>query len=244
MDEEIRLLIDDLDLEERRTIANREYLRGRLYGNDVVIAMSRWGKVAAAQTATTLIDRFEVTTMIFTGVAGAANPSVEIGDIVISTELVQHDVDASAIPPMKRFEIPLLGISHFQADPQLAANAVSAAETYVNDLLHLDVAAEYLREYQITKPRVISGLIGSGDLFIADAVKINELRRVLPELQCIEMEGAAVAQVCYEHSVPFVVIRALSDKADHSALVDFPMFVEHIAAHYSRGIIRGMLANQ
>lgn len=241
MDDEIRLLIAETDLHEEQTIANRRYLIGTLYGNEVVLALSRWGKVAAAQTATTLINTFGVTKMIFTGVAGGVDPNLEIGDIVISTELVQHDVDASAVPPMKRFEIPQLGISHFKADTDLIERAKRAAEQYIKYELHSDVPTEYLIEYHIDTPQIIAGLIASGDLFIADAKKIHELRHLLPGLQAIEMEGAAVAQVCYENTVPFVVIRAMSDKADHSAIVDFPLFVKHIAAHYTHGIIKGML---
>lgn len=241
MDDEIRLLIGDLERRDETTIAGRRYLRGTLYGRDVVLALSRWGKVAAAQTATTLINTFGVSKVIFTGVAGGVDPSLEIGDIVISTELVQHDVDASAVPPMKRFEIPLLGISHFASDATLLRQAVQAAAEYASGITS-DIETKHLDTYRITAPRVTSGLTASGDLFIADPNKTAELREALPGLQCIEMEGAAVAQVCYEHGIPFVVIRAISDKADHSAVIDFPQFVEYIAAHYSRGIIRGMLS--
>lgn len=240
MDDEIRLLIDDLELHDEQSIANRRYLRGNLYGNDVVLALSRWGKVAAAQTATTLINVFGATRLIFTGVAGGVDPTLEIGDIVISTELLQHDVDASAVVPMKRFEIPLLGISHFKADALMRQSAEDAANRYAS-AVDSDIDRLHLDRYSITVPRVVSGLIASGDVFVADPLRTAELREALPALQCIEMEGAAVAQVCYEHGVAFVVIRAISDKADHSAVIDFPQFVANIAAHYSRGILKGML---
>lgn len=241
MEEEIRLLSADLIVREERTIANRKYKTGILYGKEVVIVLSRWGKVAASQTATTLINLFGVDSMIFTGVAGGADPALNIGDIVISSELVQHDVDASAVPPMKRFEIPLLGISHFQSDDAMSESAFLAAKEYVEYELQKDVLAMYLEKYKITLPQVVKGLVASGDQFMADPVKMLELRNVLLELKCVEMEGAAVAQVCYEHHIPYVAIRILSDKADHSAVIDFPMFVEHIAAHYTRGIVKGML---
>ncbi len=241
MDDEIKLLIEDLILEEKKVIANREYLRGTLYEKEVVLALSRWGKVAASQTATTLINLFPIDSLIFTGVAGAAAPELEIGDIVISSELVQHDVDASPVPPMKRFEIPLLGISHFKADPALTDRALRSAEYFITHSMREQISEEHLASYGITTPSVVHGLIGSGDQFIASAITIGNLRSSLETLQCIEMEGAAVAQVCYEHSIPFVVIRALSDKADHNATIDFPMFVKHVAAHYSKGIIGGML---
>ncbi len=242
MEEEISLLSADLILKEERTIANRKYQRGILYGKEVVIVLSRWGKVAASQTATTLINLFDVDSIIFTGVAGGADPALNIGDVVISSELVQHDVDASAVAPMKRFEIPLLGISHFKSDDAMAESAYLAAKQYVEKELHKDVAPRYLEKYKITVGQVVKGLIASGDQFMADPTKLLELRKALPDLKCVEMEGAAVAQVCYEHRIPYVAIRILSDKADHSAIIDFPLFVEHIAAHYTRGIVKGMLA--
>ncbi len=241
MEEELRLLSADLRVKAERTIANRQYQIGTLYGKDVVIVLSRWGKVAASQTATTLINLFDVDTLLFTGVAGGADPALSIGDVVISSELLQHDVDASAVAPMKRFEIPLLGITHFQADDVMAELAYVTAIKYIQHELHHDVAAEYLKHYNITKPQVEKGLVASGDQFMADPIKLLSLRTALPELKCIEMEGAAVAQVCYEHQIPFVVIRIISDNADHSAVIDFPMFVKHIAAHYTRGIVKGML---
>ena len=241
MEEEIRLLSADLVVKAERIIANRQYQTGTLYGKEVVIVLSRWGKVAASQTATTLINLFDVDSIIFTGVAGGADPTLSIGDIVISSELVQHDVDASAVPPMKRFEIPLLGISHFQADVTMADAAYFAAKEYVKNELQKEVPAKYLEKYKIAMPQVMKGLVASGDQFIADPMKLLELRTILPELKCVEMEGAAVAQVCYEHSIPFLAIRIVSDKADHSAAIDFPMFVEHIAAHYTRRIVKGML---
>ncbi len=241
MEEEIRLLSTDLTVREERTIANRKYQTGILYGKEVAIVLSRWGKVAASQTATTLINLFGVDSIIFTGVSGGADPTLNIGDVVISSELVQHDVDASAVPPMKRFEIPLLGISHFKSDDTMAESAYFAAKEYVEKKLLKDVPTKYLEKYKITLPQVVKGLVASGDQFMADPMKLLELRNVLPELKCVEMEGAAVAQVCYEHCIPFVAIRILSDKADHSAIIDFPIFVEHIAAHYTRGIVKGML---
>ena len=242
MDDEIKLLVADLELTETRTIAHRDYLRGKLYGNDAVLALSRWGKVAAAQTATTLLTQYPIEKLIFTGVAGGADPSLSIGDIVISSELVQYDVDASPVPPMRRFEIPLLGISHFSADTDLIQKAEHAAHEFTHHTLHTTVAKADLEAYHIRTPKVASGVIASGDRFIADTETIHELRTSIAGLRCVEMEGAAVAQVCYEHDVPFVVVRVISDNADHSAVIDFPMFVSRIAAQYTQGIIRGMLS--
>ena len=241
--EEILLLSSNIKDKQITTIGNRDYISGTLEGQNVVAAFSRWGKVAAAQTATTLITKFEAEKIIFTGVAGAAAPELEIGDVVIGKMLLQHDMDASAIPAFKKFEIPLLGITHFTADPDLARLALESAREYLAAIRSQSISHSALDEYNIHSPTAYHGTIASGDLFIADSKKIASLRNEIEGLLCIEMEGAAVAQVCHEHHIPFVVIRAISDKADSNAMHDFPNFVKNIVSHYSEGIVRGMLKN-
>ncbi|MFI5264526.1 MAG: 5'-methylthioadenosine/adenosylhomocysteine nucleosidase [Candidatus Kapaibacterium sp.] len=239
--EEIHLLSSNIIGKQITTIGNRDYIGGMLEGQNVVAAFSRWGKVAAAQTATTLITKFGAEKIIFTGVAGAAAPELEIGDVVIGKSLIQHDMDASAIPAFRKFEIPLLGITHFQADHDLVHLALESAREYLSSIRTQGISHSALDEYNIHGPNVYSGTIASGDLFIADSKKIASLRSEIEGLLCIEMEGAAVAQVCHEHQIPFVVIRAISDKADSNAMHDFPNFVKNIVSHYSYGIVRGML---
>ena len=220
----------------------REYIEGSLYGVEAVLVFSRWGKVAAASTATTLLDVYDFKLIIFTGVAGAVAEDLEIGDVVIGNRLLQHDLDASALPGLKPHEVPLLRRSEFQPTRRLVDLAVESANRYLTATLPADVPREVLSEFTLNQPKVRSGLIVSGDQFVADPETLARLRMDLPHAQCVEMEGAAIAQVCYEHNVPVVVIRTISDKADHSAVIDFPRFVDELASHFSRGILKEFLA--
>ena len=242
MPNEIALLSKDLKNVRHETRGMRDYHRGALYGRDITLVFSRWGKVAAASTVTTLIETFGVDSVIFTGVAGAISSDLEIGDVVIGSDLIQHDLDASAIPGLKRFEVPLLGISAFHAKEDLVDLAKRSAERYLTVDLPCDVPRQMLAEFGIRRPKVRAGLIVSGDQFIASAETLDGLRKSLPDAQCIEMEGAAVAQVCYEYEVPLVVARTISDKADRSAAVDFSRFVDEIAGHFTRGIVKELIA--
>jgi len=243
MPEENNLISSKIENRSVTSLGTRDYVEGTLAGKKVIAAFSRWGKVAAAQAATTMITKFGTEKIIFTGVAGAASPELEIGDVVISKDLIQHDMDASAIPAFQRFEIPLLGITHFKADHELIMIAEEAAREYLHSVLSSDIPISSLEKYVIHSPNVVLGTIATGDQFIADEKKILSLRADIPNLKCIEMEGAAVAQVCHEHQIPFVVIRAISDKANSNAIHDFPHFVSSIVCHYSFGIVTGMLKN-
>jgi adenosylhomocysteine nucleosidase len=242
MPEEIVLLDRDLAETRRHSRGMREYIEGSLYGFEAVLVFSRWGKVAAASTVTTLIDVYDVKAVIFTGVAGAIAEDLEIGDVVIGNRLIQHDLDASALPGLKRHEVPLLPISEFRPKPRLVDLAAESARRYLATTLPSDAPRQLLSEFTLGRPKVRCGLIVSGDQFIADSNSLTRLRVDLPDAQCVEMEGAAVAQVCYEHNVPAVVIRTISDKADHSAVINFPRFVDKVASHFSRGILREFLA--
>jgi adenosylhomocysteine nucleosidase len=242
MPEEIALLEKDHVETRRHSRGMREYIEGSLYGFEAVLVFSRWGKVAAASTATTLLDVFDVKLIIFTGVAGAVAEDLEIGDIVIGNRLIQHDLDASALPGLKPHEVPLLRRSEFQPERRLVDLAAEAAHRYLTATLPADVPRDIRNEFALSHPKVRCGLILSGDQFVADPQTLAQLRMDLPDAQCVEMEGAAIAQVCYEHNVPAVVIRTISDKADHSAVIDFPRFVDEVASHFSRGILKEFLA--
>lgn len=223
----------------------REYLEGTLYGKDAVLVLSRMAKVAAASTVTTLIEVFGAELVVFTGVAGAVDPRLEIGDVVIGTALVQHDLDAR--PLFRRFEVPLLDRIVFDASPGITSLARQSAESYLSRDMRTDMPVETLKAFRMTSPKVLEGLVVSGDQFIANPETLVELRSALagaglPAPLCVEMEGAAAAQVCYEHAVPLIVMRTISDKADQSAAVDFVPFVDRIASHFSRGIVRELIA--
>lgn len=239
--EEIALLRGAITGATTVSVGRRDFICGTLNDHEVVLVFSRCGKVSASSTATTLIERFGVGLIIFTGVAGALDRTLNVGDLVVGSRLVQHDVDASAIAGFKRFEIPYLGVQFFDAPPDLVARAQAAAAAYVSEDMPAEIPAPVLREFGITKPRVIAGLIASGDQFIASNTVADELRAALPGVQCVEMEGAAVAQVAYEHDLPCIVLRTISDRADHSAHVDFPAFATRIASHFTCGCVVRLL---
>ena len=241
MAEEVSRLLPHLSEATSETLGMRDYVSGQLLGKPVTLVFSRWGKVAAASTATTLVQRYGVDCLVFTGVAGALDPSLNIGDIVVASGLLQYDMDASALPGIAKFEIPLLGVSRFPVEERYLSSARRAAEAYLLEAMSGDISDELLKEFHITKPQVTTGIIASGDQFIADDAKVQFLRQQLPGLKCVEMEGAAVAQVAYEHRIPCIVLRTISDNADHGAAIDFPKFVSHIASHFTCGSVLRLL---
>ncbi|MGI4842824.1 MAG: 5'-methylthioadenosine/adenosylhomocysteine nucleosidase [Janthinobacterium lividum] len=214
----------------------REYWAGKLWEIDAVCVLSRIGKVAAAMTATTLVEKFGVTHILFTGVAGAGDKTVQVGDIVVAEALVQHDMDASPLFP--RFEVPLTGLTHFQPDPQLSMRLSRAAHDFLEQDLDSAISAGERHAFRLAQPRVHRGLVASGDQFMSDRLRLNALNEALPGLVAVEMEGAAVAQVCYELGVPCAVIRTVSDNANENAATDFMRFVKSVAAQYAFHITR------
>jgi adenosylhomocysteine nucleosidase len=219
----------------------REYFLGQLWEIDAVCVLSRIGKVAAAMTATTLVEKFGVTHILFTGVAGAGDKTINVGDIVVAESLVQHDMDASPLFP--RFEVPLIGQTHFQPDGPLSMRVSSAAHAFLDSDFVDTIAAAERQQFGIHQPRVHRGLIASGDQFVNDRLRIDAMNDALPGLVAVEMEGAAVAQVCHELNVPFAVIRAISDNANENAAHDFMRFVKSVAAQYAFHITRRLCRN-
>ncbi len=214
----------------------RDYVTGKLGNMDCVCVLSRIGKVAAAATAATLIERFNVTHIVFTGVAGTADHSVAVGDIVVADMLVQYDMDATPLFP--RFEIPLTGLSHFPSDVVLTNQLSQAAHTYVSHDFQKAVTPENRELFQLNTPRVHRGLIASGDEFIDNRQRLAELKTAMPGLLAVEMEGAAVAQVCFEFGIPFTVIRTISDGANEDSPIDFMRFIDHVASRYAFHIVK------
>lgn len=214
----------------------RDYVSGHLWGIESVCVLSRIGKVAVAATTATLIERFGVTHIIFTGVAGAAAKDVRIGDIVVASQLVQHDMDASPLFP--RFEVPLTGLSHFFSDKQLSSLMTQAASQFINQDFLETISEANRQEFLIDRPLVHEGLIASGDQFISTRLELDQINDNLPDVLAVEMEGAAVAQVCFEFGIPFAIVRTISDNANEDSPVDFVQFLEKIAARYAFGIVR------
>lgn len=227
---------------ERKVDAGlRTFYEGAWGGSEAVLVLSRVGKVSAAITTMLLLERFGVTHIVFTGVAGAVDPRLRIGDIVVAERLVQHDMDASPLPAFRRFEIPLLDKIFF--DSALADRAFDASTRYLRDGFDTDVPEVKRRAFGITSgPAVYRGLVASGDQFLADPFRTAALRDALPGLLCTEMEGAAVAQVCHEMGgIPHAIIRVISDQADHGAAVDFLRFIGEVAEYVTGGIVRTLL---
>ncbi|MBV8143587.1 MAG: 5'-methylthioadenosine/adenosylhomocysteine nucleosidase [Gammaproteobacteria bacterium] len=239
MPDEITAVVESLGKVSTQTLGRRQYQVGSFRGEQLVAVFSGWGKVAAAATATQLITTFGATRMVFTGVAGAVQDGLAIGDVVIGTELIQHDMDASPIFP--RYEVPLLGRALLGTDSGLRARLRAAAEGFLREDLRRSVSQSSRDWFHIESPRVIEGVIASGDQFIDSAAEIAALRHSLPQVTCVEMEGAAVAQVCEEYAVPFGVVRTISDAADESAPHDFARFAREVAGQYSFGILSHFL---
>lgn len=220
MNEEIIELKSVMKNIAEENIGNLLFFKGELEGKNVVLVECGIGKVNAAICATIMKEHFDVDKIIFTGVAGGVNPSINIGDIVVGEDLVQHDVNATAFG-YRLGQIPRMDDYKFNGDEKLVSLAYETA---------ID---------QFGKDKVWKGRIVSGDQFIASDDKIKWLKETFDAF-CTEMEGAAVAHVCHALDVPFVVIRAISDKADSEANVDYGEFVK-VAAKNSKTIVEGIL---
>ena len=232
--EEQHGLMELLQQAHKVTHAGRDFWLGDLHGRPVVLALSKIGKVAAATTATALIERFGVSRIVFTGVAGGLGAGVHVGDVVVATDFVQHDLDASPLFP--RYEVPLYGKTRFEGDPALTALLFDAARTAL---------ASGHATQAFPGARVHRGLLASGDRFVSGASESGALRAALAaaghDVLAVEMEGAAVAQVCHDYGVPFAAVRTISDRADDSAHTDFPRFVKEVARHYAHVIVERLL---
>ncbi len=239
MPEEITGVLDALTDVRTLQFGGRQFHTGTLHGIEAVVVFSRWGKVAAAATVTQLLTSYPVSRLVFGGVAGGIGRGLAIGDIVVATELVQHDMDAR--PLYARYEVPLLGKALFAADPALSGQLAAAANTFLTHDLGSRVARQEREFFKIGAPRVVAGLIASGDKFFASSSDVQELRERMPEVCCVEMEGAAVAQVCDEYAIPFAVVRTISDSADENSVHDFPRFAREIARHYCIGVLSRFL---
>jgi adenosylhomocysteine nucleosidase len=236
MQEEQAGLIDVIENAAVVTRGRRDYVAGSLWGIDCVCVLSRMGKVAAAATVATLIERFGVTHILFTGVAGAADAGVSIGDIVVADSLIQHDMNASPLFP--RFEVPLTGSAAFAPDGWLTTRLGQAAQDFLAHDFAGAIDAADRSAFRLAQPRVHHGLIASGDEFITGHTRQAELKAALPALLAVEMEGAAVAQVCFEFGIPYAVVRTISDDANEHAPLDFMRFIERVAARYAFDIVK------
>ena len=239
MPEEVSDIISLLTDKEEFQLGMRTYFVGKLNEIKTIVVFSRWGKVAAATTVSTLILKFNVSEIVFTGVAGAINPELNVGDIIIGKRLIQHDLDAR--PLMEEFEMPLLGLKYIK----MQTKQLAIAEKAVTDLLNgnqliTTIGATELQQFGIEKPKLLIGDIASGDKFFANTKEKEELLKKLPDILCVEMEGAAVAQVCHEYNIPFTILRTISDTADEKSHIDFPAFIKKVSNKYSVEIVKNI----
>lgn len=245
MYEEVALLKKTMHIEETSVIGGREYYQGTLFGQNIILVLSKIGKVAASITATLLIDNFDIEYVLFMGVAGAGNPNVNVGDVVVADFLLQHDVDVR--PFYKPHEVAILNKALFEADEKLAKKLLNATQAFLENSLEAHVEKLSLDKFNIASPQAHFATIASGDQFIQDVTVLNDIHDRVRSVQdvllgCVEMEGAAVAQVCFELNKPCVVVRTISDNANHSAAIDFNAFLKEIASYYALGIVHAFLA--
>lgn len=220
MDIEVEQLKKDMDIRREVKKAGMNFCEGILNGREVVVVRSGVGKVNAAVCAQILVDEFQVDAVINTGIAGSLNADIDIGDIVISTDVAHHDMDAVNFG-YEPGQIPQMDVFSFEADKELADLAEKTCQKVNPDI------------------KVFRGRVVSGDQFVADKA-VKERISGLFHGFCTEMEGAAIAQTAYLNEIPFVIIRAISDKADDSASEDYPTFEKKAVAHSVR-LVEGML---
>lgn len=214
MDEEVAKIKKHMEQVEERTIASMNFLKGTVKGHPVVVVRSGIGKVNAAICTQILADVYGVDAVINTGIAGSLNADINIGDIVLSTDALEHDMDAVAFGyPVG--QIPRMDTLSFTADEKLRKIAKETCERVNTDV------------------SVFEGRVVSGDQFISDKAKKGWLVENFAGY-CTEMEGAAIAHAAYLNGIPFLIIRAISDKADDSASVDYPAFEAKAIEHSVR----------
>ena len=221
MEEEVAVLKQEMNIEETVDYSSMRFCKGTLCGKNVVIVRSGIGKVNAAICAQVLVDRFNVDILINTGIAGSLDAAIDIGDMVISTDLVEHDMDATIFgDPLG--QVPRMDTFSFPAAASLIEKAVAANEEANPDI------------------KTFTGRIVSGDQFVSAAEVKEKLVKNFGG-KCTEMEGAAIAHAAYLNKISCVIIRAISDKADNSATMDYPTF-EKKAIEHSVRLVRNLLS--
>ncbi|MCM3769850.1 MULTISPECIES: 5'-methylthioadenosine/S-adenosylhomocysteine nucleosidase [Priestia] len=216
MEEEVTILRDKIENRQETVIAGCEYSTGTISGVEVVLLKSGIGKVNAALSTAILLEKFKPHYVINTGSAGGFHPELNVGDAVISTEVRHHDVDVTVFN-YEYGQVPNLPAA-FKADEKLVRLAEESA-------------------LEVTDMKIVKGLIATGDSFMNDPVRVEFVRSKFPDLYAAEMEAAAVAQVCYQFGVPFVILRALSDIAGKESNVSFEQFLEKAAVNSTKLVL-------
>ncbi len=219
MEQEVELLRAALENIKTETIANSEYTTGTYDGKEVVLLKSGIGKVNAAMSTTILLEKYQPDVVINTGSAGGFDESLEVGAVVISDEVRHHDVD-----------VTIFGYEVGQMAGMPAA--------YLSDLKLMEIAKQAVQE--VGQHQYGVGLICSGDVFMNDPARVATVREHFPTMKAVEMEAAAVAQVCYQFGTPFVVIRALSDIAGKESNISFDEFLPTAAKHSTEIVLKAI----
>lgn len=236
-DEEVTMLRDQLADKHEQNIEGMRFTTGKLNGTKVVISATGIGKVNAAMTTTLTIEHFRPNEVIFTGIAGGINPQLTPGDIVIAEKTAQHDLgmltptgleNEGAPNPVDGRQNPVF----FPADERLLRLAQRASEKL--ELEKMKTSTEQRH------PRILKGVVVTGDVFLASTARAVQLRERL-NADAIEMEGAAVAQICYQYKIPCIVIRGISDMAGENSLENANKFLE-IAASNSASLVAEIVA--
>jgi len=239
MPEEIDLILEKMEVESVYESGRRMFYKGTLNGRECVAALSRIGKVASSVTAAVMIEHFGIDHLIVAGVAGAISPHLKLGDIVVATEAMQHDMDARPLFP--QFEAPLLEKGFFECDEHLIEKAVSSCEDFLKGDFYNYIEKGDIEQFSLHQPKVYSGQICCGDQFIRSAAQLDKIRTDLPEVLCVEMEGGAVGQICYEYNVPYIIVRTISDSADAHAPIDFVRYIKNVSRYYTLGIVNKLV---
>lgn len=235
--EEVRLLLSKLEHKEEHTVQKLRFTTGVLNGRKVVVAHSGIGKVNAAISTTLMISHFKPGEVIFTGIAGGTDEKLAPGDIVIGAEVAYHDYgaiegDKFVSRPTRDAATMADNPVYFRSDSSLLRLAMNAMKSVRLEPIRRDGKSE--------QPRIVQGVIVTGDVFVASSAKVAQLKKDLRAL-ATEMEGAAVAQVCWQQGVPLIVIRSLSDRADRNAGNDVRAFYQQAAAN-SASFVMEMLS--
>ena len=232
--EEVSHILEHMHSRSCERIAGRDYWSATYRGHELIIVLCGIGKVAAAITATALIERFGVQEILFTGVAGAVGESVSVGDVVIGEQFIQHDMDAS--PLFARYLVPGYADVHFNASTTMSKRLRLASTKVLSQLGQL-ISPEIVNRFSLQKAQVHAGLVLSGDQFVCDDGVRAQLRQAHARALVVEMEGAAVAQVCKDYAVSFALMRTVSDAAGEHAAKDFTAFLHAVASRYSALIV-------
>lgn len=215
--------------------AGFNWWEGSLEDRPVLLAQAGMGKVAAGACVQRLIDKWNIKAVVVCGLAGGLDDRLRPGDIVVADALMQHDVDASPIFP--RFQLPGLEIDTLLPPEHMVEAGMAAAAGF---LAENPLSSAVLAANGVSSPRVLRGLIATGDQFVEDRERAA-IVQAIPAALCVEMEGAAIAQVCHLNDVACCVIRIMSDNADDSAAFDFLRFVEDVAPVYVYGIVTRLM---